>query len=169
MADTRRIATAFARRGSLSSRIVMRLGACSSLLKEALREELMAKSIVPLLFFTASLLIASTEAQAQEDDYFYEVDIVQLACVSLHADEYLQQTGDLLVILLSTCPQMPEHPLLESAVAYSPDLTIVNDDDRLDVLVALTRQQLVCLKEIGLNNLSGSYRYYPERCEVQAR
>lgn len=102
-------------------------------------------------------------ATAQED-VVYTVTEKQLECLITHADAYLNNTSDVLIINIDTCPTISDDPLLDITQNVSPDLPDMTNE--LDRLVTLKKSELQCLAKLRPETHREIVKIRPARCEI---
>lgn len=105
---------------------------------------------------------------AFSQESFYLVNAERLACLSEHADLYLQSGEEQYLIDISRCPDETVAGLFGALSSELPHIRRATEQD-LDTLLLLTRPQLNCLGQLSVDDENvDTYRYFRESCMIEA-
>lgn len=127
-----------------------------------------AKRLALILAF-AGLASAVPAGALRSQDNFYRLGVKQLICIIKNADRYLAASDDdEIFVSVSTCPDIPENPLLDALTNELPDIPF-SREDATDSLLIVSREEFKCLSKLKVNPDKRIYNYYFEgKCHLEA-
>lgn len=107
----------------------------------------MKRSISHSIAFIALLfsIVSGQKLAAQQSDKIWTIDQAKIQCILDHKNEYLSQTGPIIAIVVSQCPETDFEAALKSLVQNSsiPNLPTAAPND----IIFFSRRDAICLKQ----------------------
>lgn len=118
------------------------------------------------ILVTVVMMLPTAGPTALAEEIVYRLQTDHILCIKNNIEQYLGLPGDEFLIAVSSCPNIPENPLMDALVNEGPTIEFAGEDAP-DSLIVVTREQLECLAGKPVEASLAIHRYFPEDCRLE--